>query len=284
MHLRRLVRVGVNPRNPVQYLACCGVFEIVARFDEGATGRWLVNNTTEFVLESQFEEASLLDCLAGSLADWSCWSSEYSETGETIRLNVVFSLMGESITLGLDWWYETLDGQRKIKKSAWKMYAGQQTVNGITSEMVKKAGELAAGAPPETLTNLISLKTGMKGRFGLDPRSSRNALDAGFSANDLNLSVETYPFAETLAVIGAQLFFPHRTRPSGGNESTRGWIEKGAFRYGVWTIALPIMLARMAACCAGFEDEGSIFALHSARASRDKYSNLSMASHITLRR
>ncbi len=283
MNLRQLVRIGVNPRNPVQYLACCGVFEIVARFDAGAAGKWIVDFPTGFVIESKFEEASLLDCLTRSLADWSCWSAKDSKTGETVGLNVVFDLMGESITLCLDWWYETLDGLSKIKeKSAWKMYAGNQTVYGISSEMVRKAGELSAGTPPETLTNLISLKTGMKGRFGLDPRSSRNALDAGFSANDLNLPVETYPFAETLAVLGAQLFFPHRTRQSRGNQSTRGWIEKGAFRYGAWTIALPIMLARMAASCAGFEDEESIVALRSARASRDKYSNLSMASHAKL--
>ena len=204
---------------------------------------------------------------------------------EITRFDVNFNLNVKHLTLSLDWWYETLNLECEIEeKSAWKMYAGNQKCGDISREMVQAAKNTMESNPPKTLSGLIELCRGMTGRFGFDPRSSRNALDAGFSANDLKLPVPTYPIAEMLAVIGAQHFFPHRTREVSRNESTRGWIERNVFRYGLWTIPLPIALARVAASCAIFEGEPILLAMQSVHASRDKYSNLTMASQTTLRR
>jgi CRISPR-associated protein Csb3 len=285
MNSKGLIKLQINPRNPVQYLACCGILEIVARFDSYATSRWVVCDRTELVIDSTIEERALMICLIRSLTDWTCWSEETSENGEITSLNVTFHLDDKRSTISLDWWYETLDIHCKIKeKSAWKMYTGQQTAHGKSRDMVQAANKTLADSSPETITDLIRLNIGMDGRFGFDPRSSRNSLDTGFSSDDLKIPVATYPFAELLAVIGAHFFFPHRTKQSGGNESTRGWIDKRVFRYGAWTISLPVALARMAASCAGFEDAASIIAMRSLRASRDRYSNLTMASQTTLRR
>src|SRR5436853_1030779 len=154
--------IQVNPLNPVEYLACCGVFEILARFDANATSWWELEPLPRFWLESEIDEASLLTCLTQALADWSQWQrqeegqgdqaaiSEGEESGEEsdseeeskegILLSLQFSLNDWAATLNLEWWYETLTPQKKIKaKSAWKMYAGQQTAEKISRDMTSEA-------------------------------------------------------------------------------------------------------------------------------------------------
>ena len=297
--------IEVNPLNPVEYLACCGAFEILARFDASATSWWELEAQPRFWLESEIDEALLLTCLTQALADWSQWQrrgedqsdetviSEDEESGEEpdseepdseeesnegILLSPQFSLNDRTVTLNLDWWYETLTPEKKIKaKSAWKMYAGQQTAEKISRDMTAKAAQLLKGNSIARLTDLIKLSAGMTGRFGFDPRSSRNALDAGFSANDLNLPIETYPFTEMLAGIAAHYFFPHRTKQGSGITSSRGWIEEDVFQYALWKMPLQITLARLAAAGIAI-DQDALILLHAGRAKRDKYSNFKMAT------
>ena len=294
--------IQVNPTNPVEYLACCGVFEILSRFDGSATSWWEIEPQARFWIESEIDEASILACLKETFSDWSQWrspeeenqsdepltakneeetdeeqSGEEDEGNEGILLNPQFSLNDKTITLALDWWYETLTTDKKIKrKSAWKMYAGRQTAEKISRDMTGEAAQLLKESSVGSLTELIKLSAGMTGRFGFDPRSSRNALDAGYSANDSKLPVATRPFAELLTTIAAQHFFPQRNRQSGGITSSRGWIANNVFWYALWTTPLPITLARMAASGAAVSRDG-VIPLQVERANRDKYSNFRMA-------
>jgi len=295
--------IQVNPMNPVEYLACCGVFEILARFDGNATSWWEIEPQPRFWLESEIGEASLLACLKETFSDWGQWRSREDEnrndesliskgvegnaeeTGgeeeegvEGILLKPQFSMNDSVIRLDVDWWYETLTPEKQIKKkSAWKMYAGQQTAEKISRAMTDVAARLLEQSSVNSLTELIKLSAGMTGRFGFDPRSSRNALDAGYSANDLKLPIATCPFAELLTTIAAQHFFPQRNQQSGGITSSRGWIANDVFRYALWTTPLPITLARMAAVGVAINKD-DVIPLHAERASRDKYSNFRMAT------
>jgi CRISPR-associated protein Csb3 len=301
--------IQVNPLNPVEYLACCGVFEILARFDANAISWWELESQPSFWLESEIDEASLLACLTQALSDWSQWQAEEktltaeeaeegaeeifddnekdgeessgeeeSESNEGILLCPRFSLNDKTVCLTLDWWYETLTPQKKIKaKSAWKMYAGQQTAEKISRDMTTKAAQLLKENSIVRLTDIIKLSTGMTGRFGFDPRSSRNALDAGYSANDLKLPIATYPFAEMLTAIATQHFFPQRNQPSAGITSSRGWVKNDIFQYALWKTSLPITLARVAAIGAAINKDDVIL-LQAERANRDKYSNFKMAT------
>jgi CRISPR-associated protein Csb3 len=297
--------IQVNPYNPVEYLACCGVLEILARFDVKAASWWEAEGTPRLWLDSETDEAALLRCLTQTLTDWGEWQSLAEQAGETlaseagqdegmteeqsapdqaedessegIRLQPSFYLNDCKVTLTLDWWYETLTPQRRIKeKSGWKMYAGQQTAEKISRDMTTAAGELLRQNQVEGISALLKLSAGMTGRFGFDPRSSRNALDTGFSANDLKLPIATYPFAEMLAGIAAHYFFPQRTRQGGGITSSRGWIEDDVFRYALWKTPLPITLARLAAAGTAINSDALIL-LEAGRARRDKYSNFKMA-------
>ncbi len=278
--VRQIIKIHVLPQNPVQYLACCGIVEIVARFDPISTSKWVNEPAPALEIETIISEKAIVDSIVGALTDWTHWKVEPKEGNEVNRIVVNFVMKDETKRIHLDWWYETLDTQGSInEKSAWKMYAGQQTVEGIFASMVECAQMLAGGSPTE-ISALIGLNTGMRGRFGYDPRSSRNALDAGFSANDLKLKVSTYPFAEMLATIGAQTFFPSRTKQSGGIESTRGWKKTGQnkdiFLYRLWMVPLPVTLARVAASCSVY-DESRYLVLMAPRVPRGEHSNLLMA-------
>jgi CRISPR-associated protein Csb3 len=291
--------------NPVEYLACCGVFEILARFDGDATSWWETEPQPNFWIESEVDEASLLSCLKEAFSDWGQWRSREGESHndkfltptdvrengeetegdeeeavEGISLGPQFSMNDRVIKLNVDWWYETLTPEKQIKrKSAWKMYAGQQTAEKITRAMTDAAALLLKASTVNSLTELIKVSADMTGRFGFDPRSSRNALDAGYSANDLKLPIATRPFAELLTTIAAQHFFPHRNQQSGGITSSRGWIANDVFRYALWTPPLPITLARMAAIGVAVNKDDLIM-LQAKRASRDKYSNFRMATMV----
>ena len=294
--------IQVNPMNPVEYLACCGVFEILARFDADATSWWEIEAQPGLQLESEIDEASLLVCLKETLSDWSQWrrveeedhdtalgsandeegviedDSEVEQSNEGILLSPQFSLNDKRLILKMDWWFETLTPERQIKKkSAWKMYAGQQTAEKIGRGMTVAAAQLLERNRVTSLTELINLSDGMTGRFGFDPRSSRNALDTGYSANDLNLPIATYPFAELLTTIAAQHFFPQRNRQSGGITSSRGWIKNDVFQYALWTTPLPIQVARLAASGVAVNKD-ALIPLQAERANRDKYSNFKMAT------
>lgn len=298
--------IQMNPLNPVEYLACCGLFEILTRFDPTATSWWEIESQPRFWLESKIDEASLLICLTQTFSNWTQWQkgdqenqndetlvfedeqesgeesdNEGKEVNEGILLSLQFSMNDKTITLNLDWWYETLTSQKGIKeKSGWKMYAGNQTAEKTSRDMTTTLAKLIKQNPITNIAYLIKLCGGMTGRFGFDPRSSRNALDTGYSANDLKLPVATYPFVELLTMIGIQHFFPHRNRQSGGITSSRGWIDKYSFQYGLWITSLPIALARMAAIGVGINKD-NVIPLLAKRANRDKYSNFRMATMTT---
>lgn len=283
MSLQQSIQININPTNPAQYLACCGIFEIVARFDPAAVSRWETDAATRFLIETMLDEAELVACFVKTFteSDGKQWKVKNIDGADAVqRIDVTFVLSDASrCDLKFDWWYETLDADGSIGgRSAWKMYAGNQTAEKTTATMVAACREIVSERTLTTLANLLTSGKGMSGRFGFDPGSSRNALDVGYSPNDLNLNVVTYPFVELLAMIGAQHFFPPRTRPGGGHESTRGFMrlkdKKIYFQHCLWHENLPIVLAR-AYACGSLANEHSGQLLKSERAMRDKYSNLS---------
>src|SRR5947199_175308 len=169
--------VQVNPMNPVEYLACCGAFEILARFDGNATSWWEIEPQPKLWIESAIDEAPLLSCLKETFSDWGRWRSLEGETlndesliskdvednaeetnsddeegVEGISLSPQFSMNDSVIRLNVDWWYETLTPEKQIKKkSAWKMYAGQQTAEKITRAMTHAAALLLTTSPGNSL-------------------------------------------------------------------------------------------------------------------------------------
>jgi CRISPR-associated protein Csb3 len=235
-----------------------------------------------FVMESTLTEAEFLATLLATFRTAPRWNFiPVHDSEEPARIEVEFTSEGrDAFTVPLDWWYETLTPKGDIaEKSAWKMYAGQQTVRKITTDMI---GQAAAMPVPSSIAALLTTRAPMSGRFGFDPRSSRDAINAGFSSNDLGLPVDTYPYAELLVTFGAGAFFPSRCGRAGDLTSARGWRGRGegraGFAYYLWPSPLLALLARLAASPVGTPDAPLLLA---RRATRKNYSNFLLAQPTT---
>ena len=281
------ITIPCNPANPVNYLACCGLFDLLARMDSGAVGSWQTKAPLAFLLESAVTEQDFAGTVLHTLCSAGCWKFLRSAGGETpVRVVAEFAPPGKpAFAVSLDWWLETAEQGGTIRhKSAWKMYAGQQTIEGIVGDMVTEAAKLRTTLRAGTvLAGLLDQSAEMTGRFGFDPRASRNALDVGYSSNDLHMPVRTFVFTELLATFGLHSFFPARIGPVGRLQSTRGWRgaddgegEKG-FAYCLWPEPLPMVLARLAAARSSSTGARTLFA---PRAMRKNYSNLTLARTI----
>ena len=281
------ITILCNPANPVNYLACCGLFDLLSRMDGGTLGWWQTKAPIAFLLDSKVAEAEVAATVLATLCAASRWTFVRPSEGEApVRLAVEFAPPTQPrFCVSLDWWFETakLDGTIR-DKSAWKMYAGQQTIEGSIADLLTEAAklrtQLRAGA---LIADWLDQSAEMTGRFGFDPRASRNALDVGYSPNDLHQPVRTFVFAELLAALGLHSFFPSRTGQAGRLQSTRGWRgaedgegEKG-FAFCLWPEPLPIELARLAAARPSSTSARTLFA---PRAMRKNYSNLTLARTI----
>ena len=74
--------------------------------------------------------------------------------------------------------------------------------------------------------------------FYFDSRRASTSLDAGFSADEQQMSVIEYPFVEALAMIGLQRFRPRMDET----------LSPRSFLYTVWTERLPAVLASTVVC------------------------------------
>jgi CRISPR-associated protein Csb3 len=283
MSERHEITIEANALNPVEYLACCGIFEIASRFDETALAHWQSGDTTAFALESVISEKELLEIILSTLIDWNKWKVIANDAKEVIRLEASFSDANDQREKFIfDWWYESLTQEGEINKSGWKMYAGQQKAEKITLDMILKCQKLSC----ENLSEILRQTSKVSGSFGFDPMASRNALDVGYSPNDLNLPVVTNPFSQLLAMVGAQNFFATRTRQANEIVSSRGWTKENRryfFDYSLWLMAVPISLARSLANAPTQVPESKTMKLRSPRATRDKYSNLTLSFPINSR-
>lgn len=286
------IEIEITAENPVEYLACCGIFEIAARIDKNAEAHWTKNAPTKFVLATTCAEEDLTHRIVQTFTDKEKWEFiKHPKSKEVVRIGVEFPNEEKIIRFDLDWWYNSLDRNGKIKtRGAWKMYAGNQKADKIIYKEQKKADKI----PPDMIRacqqkadwvsgkakSLFEISADMTGRFGFDPRSSRNALDVGYSPNDSGIPIATFPFLEILAMFGLQNFFPHRTSKSKGNNTCRGWNERDDetfFDYGLWHEPLTISLARLFA--SGFRETAEdVSSYSSIKANRKDYANLSISN------
>lgn len=282
-----LITIEINAENPIEYLACCGIFEITSRIDRSAEAYWTKDTLTKFVLITTCEEGDLTSRIIQTFVDKKDWTFQrHPKSDEVVRISVNFTNGEKPICFNLDWWYNSLDHNGKIKdKGTWKMYAGQQKAEKIVADMIVVCRGLADSVSGR-LKNLFEVSADMSGRFGFDPRSSRNALDVGYSPNDSGIPIATFPFLELLAMFGLQNFFPHRTSQAGGSSTCRGWNKRDRrifFDYGLWYEPLTISLARLSA--SGFNEvlkDAARFS--SVKAKRKDYANLSISVPKSLQR
>jgi CRISPR-associated protein Csb3 len=280
------IHVAVDARNPGEYLAVCGLLEVLGRFDASLTSRW--RRTNGFLpglpsaaadvceIEATMSEVEVAQELVNQLGSRSSWNV-ITESGRVALADAIgtwtggieLSLPNKTVVV-VDHWYEWAYAsqgrivqrlEKRDGKSRWKFWAGQQDeasikkgkyspstrgIAGLCLDLVDAATKIPA---VQQLQDLLAFSSLGSSRLNLDAATTRSSLDRGISANDAAKSGSSSPgrpALELLAAIGLSAFFPPRRNGDSAPDGVVG-VEKRTFRYCTWTPHAPLMLARMAA-------------------------------------
>lgn len=219
----------VNPANPGQYFACCGLFELGARLSPTAlawfaqdpdTGKW------RFHLANTLPLAELLkEITAAKIAALD------SDDGTASPLQI-----GTPFNLRLDWWKTAARDT-----AALKVWAGTMECPRIARAMqnsVKTAADAADFIYEELLFDTriaydTENPTNKVEPFYFDANRGPNAhsRDVGFATNDLKMETLAAPAVELLALVGLQRAIPAPVPRMPRN-----------FEYSLWTRPLSVSL------------------------------------------
>jgi CRISPR-associated protein Csb3 len=250
------IRINVDPTNPGQFFACCGLFELADRLWPGAEA-WFEKDDRKFCISAK----GTLNQVLGALVDCCLTNTmteaqharfdglsamtmkqlkktpgledEYKALGKLVREAPIVLIAPFDITL--DWFVDDYAGG-----SRFKTWAGQQSVLSISSSM-KDAWKGTSWQNEECL-RFASKECGLPFNFDSDLGGQGGAIDVGFSFDPLAASALTRiessarPTLELLAFIGLQRFRPAEIK------------GENRFLYTAWNRPLPIQVAMPAAC------------------------------------
>jgi CRISPR-associated protein Csb3 len=248
------IRVNVDPSNPGQFFACCGLLEVADRLFQDVEGSFELSR--EPCAQLQFD----ISCSGtlGYILDWliSSQPEEITELRNGLKVKRLiaplrFRFCDEfSPEFVIDFWTQVTIEKRKcavVANPPWNFWSGNQTSFQIWSGKLRPAlGSLRSEIlqHPEALLNI---RTPLEGRFGFDPGAAWNALDVGFSPNTQKMPVASSPATEMLAAFGLQRFRPAISS------------DRKSFAYKTWTVHLPPSVAAAAAAAPSTTVEGQRF-------------------------
>lgn len=209
--------VRMDPLNPGQFFACCGLLELIDLEKPGALSRFVLDPSQPRVARFHILENVNLKEILGRLR--SAKPEFADEESDPPTLPAMLPYNGQ--TLVLDWWLDEF----RSETVPLKCWAGQVTTAKLFSELLPLLDEDSSG------DDLFERSRMTKSKFGVDPRSAWNALNFGFSPNEHGNDAATFPAVDTLAAIGLQGF-----RPNGGRQLV----------YRLWHEPLPAAVARVA--------------------------------------
>jgi CRISPR-associated protein Csb3 len=233
------IRINVDPTNPGQFFACCGLLELADRLWPGAEvagsfsaprfQRSLFCIFARVALSSSDLVKLLINCERKAVDPYQPIVGSDGKPVRDVKKTKPVLLRhkdnsgGERFSLRLAWWLDELAGTQ----TRFKTWSAHNSAEGLIASLSSqiKADEITDGS-------LLHQRVGMTSRLGLDPRSSWNTLDTGFSPNDQQLPVDTYATTELLAAIGLEAF-----RPS---------LADDGYVYAIWSDPLPVMVGRAA--------------------------------------
>jgi len=245
------IRVNVDPTNPGQFFACCGLLELADRLWPGAEGwfeggcfRINCGGTLSQVLDSlvscsltntmtpeqhaRFDEISSMN---GTVRKR--FEDEQKELGKLRREAPV--VLKAPINITLDWFLDAFAGG-----SRFKTWAGQQSVLDISTSM-KDALKSTVWRNVDCLSYSVK-GCGLPFNFDSNLGGQGGAIDVGFSFDPLAATALTRiessarPALELLAFIGLQRFRPTEIK------------NENRYLYTAWNLPLPIQATMPAAC------------------------------------
>lgn len=259
------IRIHVDPTNPGQFFACCGLLELANRLWGEAEG-WFEKGKGHFCIESrhledsvdhtqgaftneiahctvrntmtesQLKRRELLSSMAKITVDNNplLKSEKQSLDGLWREAPVLF---GSPFNLRIDWFLDDLTGG-----SVLKTWAGQQSVVDIAIGM--RSSATADGWDSLSVESwLLRRSRGdcLPFNFDSDLGSIGGDRDVGFSFDPLrninvDVNIQTRPLIELLAFIGLQRFRPIRVR------------SENRFQYCLWFDPMLPEVASAAVC------------------------------------
>jgi CRISPR-associated protein Csb3 len=250
-----MIRVNVDPTNPGQFFACCGLLELADRLWPGAEG-YFAESGREFhitcggslgeVLNSlmECELTNTMTCeQQARLAELGNKSNpsrkipgaeeEKKSLEKMKRENPILFMLNPK--LEINWFLDNFAGG-----SRFKTWAGQQSVLDISQSM--KSALNGDGWRNEHCLAFSVTGSGLPFNFDSDLGGQGGAMDVGFSIDSLagnsltRIDPPARPALELLAFIGLQRFRPLEIK------------GENRFLYTVWKQSLPIQVAQPAAC------------------------------------
>ena len=253
--------VRVDPTNPGQFFACCGLLELADRLWSGAEG-WFAFDTMAFHLrpESATGEATAERLVAelaacrltntmteaevrrlGELSGMKAKDREKVAGLEDEKKELESARRGAPIVLAdpfrvrVDWFLDDRAGGDR-----YKTWAGQQSVIDIATAMHEAVRDHYADIPPDRWLGHSVVNPSLPFNFDSNLSTQSSALDVGFSFDPLKGVLDTKsrvrPLLELAAFVGLQRFRP--VAVPGENK----------YRFWIWAIPLPPQAAYPAAC------------------------------------
>jgi CRISPR-associated protein Csb3 len=218
------IRIDVDPANPGQFFACCGLLELADRLWPETEG-WFEERT--FYLGFPDGSARRVEELLTALVE--CPIDSISEEGLSSKTAPL--QLGPPLCLRLNWWLGN-DGTPNLFKT-WAANATSHQMFCKWREPLKGKLERIAIEPQKLLT----VADRIQGSYGLDSDLGWDAPNVGFSLNEHAelKQLPTRPAVELLGAIGLQRFFPILDR------------RKQAVQYASWCIPLGAPVAGVAA-------------------------------------
>jgi len=234
------ITIPVDLTNPGQFFACCGLLEladrlwpaadVIGRFSAPRFQRSLFCVSARVRFDSSDLVKVLINCERTAVEPYQPIRGSDGKPVKDAKKTKPVLLRHSDISgavkfcLRLAWWLDELAGTQTRFKTWSAHHSAEGLIASVSSQV--KGDEI-------TNENVLQQRVGMTSRLGLDPRSSWNTLDTGFSPNDQQLPVDTYPATELLATIGLETF-----RPS---------LTDDGYVYAIWSSPLPLIVARAAA-------------------------------------
>lgn len=231
------IRITVDLSNPGQFFACCGLFELADRLWPGAEVLGVFKSTHFELL------IDLMDCSLNRIIDAFVRADVQQLDLDDNAASPLH--LGEPFDLRLDWW-QKVEGPNKFRidlggGGQLKTWAGKQFGPLIFRLMKTACGDINLLKLLDDPKSIYDTKGGKAKKktaspFYFDARRDETSLDIGFSPDEQDMSVMTYPAVESLALIGLQRF-----RPA---VDENGRVR--SFLYTAWAEPLPPSIAMAA--------------------------------------
>ncbi len=245
------IKVAVDPTNPGQFFACCGLLELADRLWPGAEG-WFERDS--FYLRTTGSLRQTLICLILDPPNALLTVCDSLPVKPIVAL-LALTFDGDATSrFEINFWVKIVTKSGKVEAVAappWNMWSGNQKTHtsiwpalrdALRIQLVGDKDQRLDPLTDKQLDNLFRQTRPLTGRFGFDSTAAWNAQDVGFSPNDQGMAVESSPATELLAAVGLQRFRPV--------------IDNGVVQYQLWNNpASPAIAA--AFTCGGIQHSGT---------------------------